>query len=102
MVLDVNSGGWGLVPGLPRSKGAENMAEKNVKIKVIKACYIDGEVRNAGDVLTVSEPLSRELAWMKKAEPVKPEPAPPPPAKAPEPAEETKGKSKEKKGGEDK
>ena len=78
------------------------MAEKSVKIKMLKPCYVGGTVRKAGEVLTVSENLARELAWMKKAELMKPESAPAPSAKATEIVEEMKSKTEEKKGGKEK
>lgn len=78
------------------------MAEKSVKIKVIKPCYVGGTVRKAGEVLTVSEDLARELSWMKKAEPFNPEPALPPSPKTSEPVKEIKVKIEEKKGGNEK
>ena len=89
------------------------MTEKNSKIKVIKACYVGGQVRKPGEMLTVSVEIARELAWMKKAELVKPDPqpapavkasesAPAPAVKAPEAPREADGKSEEKKGGKDK
>jgi len=78
------------------------MAEKSVKIKILKPCYAGGTVRKAGEILAVSENLARELAWMKKAEIFNPEPAPAPSAKTPEPPKETKEIIEEKKGGKEK
>ena len=89
------------------------MANKSVKIKVVKSCYIGGQARKLGETLEVPVDLARELVWMKKAELVKPEPPPVPSVKASDPApapavkaseapREADGKSEEKKGGKDK
>jgi hypothetical protein len=102
MALYANAGGRGLISGLPFSEGAENMVISKVKVRILKSCYVDKQVRKIGDVVVVPEPQARELCWMKKAELVKPEPAPVPPAKAPEAGKEKKEEGKEKKGGEGK
>jgi hypothetical protein len=78
VVLDVNSGGRALVPGLPSSEGEGNMAIANVKVRILKSCYVGKQVRKIGDVVTVPEPQARELCWMRKAELVIDKPAAPP------------------------
>jgi len=57
--------------------------EISAKIRIIKACYVGKTARKEGEILTVSDKLARELAWMKKAELVKPEPVKPEPAQTP-------------------
>jgi hypothetical protein len=79
VVLDVKSGGRALVPGLPSSEGDGNMAIANMKVRILKACYIGKQVRKIGDVVTVPETQARELCWMRKAELVIDKPSAPTP-----------------------
>lgn len=64
------------------------MAIANMKIRILRACYIGKQVRKIGDVLTVPEVQARELCWMRKAELVIDKPSAP----APEPPKKREGK----------
>jgi hypothetical protein len=56
MVLSVNNSAGALVPGASSSKGGVVM-----KIKIVSPCWIGGKPYKVGDIVTVTDPVGREV-----------------------------------------